>query len=304
MHVKRSTGLSFQALICGASLFVVAWPGSAASGENPYLAIVDRNTFGLKPEPPPPPPPAPEAVAPPPANTIKLTGITSVLSKPKALFEVSEPGNPEVHHPIMAAGDPGQYGIEVLAIDLVKGEVKIRNGSAETNVTFEAASLSAPPAPTPQMAPGRANMTAKTKSGRPITYPGAAAPPGSAAPGASSTVIGNARRGASNARSGVVVSGGGGDAMTSYTQGGANAPAIPNNANNLNNATINTRAIPPARNMRTPTQPNATPLSREQAIIQLELQRQVNDASNIPMPPLPPTPINPNPTGGDTGPVD
>jgi hypothetical protein len=220
-----------------------------------------------------------------------LTGITSVLSKTKALFEIGEPGNPEVHHPIMAAGDPAQYGVEVVSIDLVKNEVKIKNGGAETNVTFEAATLSAPPAPPPQMA-GRGIM-GKTADGKPIVYPGAGAPPGSAAQPGASTVVGNTRRGGNNSRGGVVVGGGAAaDPMSNYTQGGNN------NALNAN------RTIPPPRPLRTPTQPNAAPMSREEAIIRLELQREINNASNIPMPPLPPTPITPQPTGRETDPQE
>lgn len=100
---------------------------------NPFVTILEGNPFRLRPEPPPqpeaPPPPAPAV----PLATVELTGITSILSSERALLEiVPGPGKPMVR-PILAAGERID-SVELLAIDLARGEVTIRNGNVTTNV--------------------------------------------------------------------------------------------------------------------------------------------------------------------------
>jgi hypothetical protein len=216
---------------------------------------------------------------------VRLTGITSILSKTKALFEITEPGNPDVRRPIMAVGDPPQYGVELLAIDLAKNEVKIRNGDTETTVTFEDPS-SAPPTPPPSPATTRGIRLPV----RPGQQPQAAAP--AATPQA--TVVG-ARRSSSNSRNTITVAGGAApDAMAAYASGTGNLQ--------LNTPGAGSTAFPqrggmPTRAIRTqtPTQPNVAPMTREEAVIRLELQRELNRGQDLP--PLPPTAITPAPTG-------
>jgi hypothetical protein len=81
-------------MLAGLGLLWIAAPVriSLADEANPYLSIVERNAFGLKdppePAPPAPPPPALE----PPKPTVKLTGLTTLFNKKKALIELTEPG--------------------------------------------------------------------------------------------------------------------------------------------------------------------------------------------------------------------
>src|SRR5215204_6023284 len=73
---------------------------SADTRQNPYVPIVERNAFGLKP-PPPMAPDAPKEEQKPPPN-VKLTGISNLFQK-RALLEITEQGAP-------APGKPGQPG--------------------------------------------------------------------------------------------------------------------------------------------------------------------------------------------------
>jgi hypothetical protein len=107
---------------------------------NPYATIVDRNPFGLK--PPPPPPPPPEQTAPPvPMAKVTLTGLLSTFGEPRVLLEIIEDptkGGGTAKKPILREGE--RLGpVEVLAIDVVKNTVRLRNSGVETNVTFEVA---------------------------------------------------------------------------------------------------------------------------------------------------------------------
>ena len=107
---------------------------------NPYATIVDRNPFALKPPPPPPPPPE-QSTPPVPMAKVTLTGIVSTFGEPRALFEIIEDGTKgggTPKRPILREGE--RLGpVEVLAIDVVKNMVRLRNSGVETNVTFEVA---------------------------------------------------------------------------------------------------------------------------------------------------------------------
>jgi len=119
----------------------IQWVAAAADPRaNPYGQIVDRNVFGLKP-PPPPQVEAPKEEVKPPPN-VKLTGISNLAQK-RAFIEVTEQQAPKagqqpgtVNRPILSEGEAA-FGVEVVAIDVEKNIVKIRNAGIESELTFE-----------------------------------------------------------------------------------------------------------------------------------------------------------------------
>lgn len=126
--------------VCVFAVVAAALSVQADTQPNPYQPIIERNAFGLKPPPPPgsdaPPPPPPVPLA-----KVTLTGITSMFgpSSKRALLEIieQEPGKAATpRKPILREGER-DGSVEVLAIDLEKNQVKIRNGTVETNITFE-----------------------------------------------------------------------------------------------------------------------------------------------------------------------
>ena len=190
--------------VCFLALIGAGLSTQAESTSNPYQPIIERNAFGLKPPPPPgsdaPPPPPPAPLA-----KVTLTGITSMFgpSSKRALLEIieQEPGKAALpRKPILREGER-DGSVEVLVIDLEKNQVRIRNGTVETNITFEvqkAASAPAvpnplpvhpPPPPLNASFPGAANpatataATPATSSGVTVfgatqpTAPGAGTPP-------------------------------------------------------------------------------------------------------------------------------
>ncbi len=128
---------------------------------NPFTFILERNPFSLRsagpPAAEPPPPSAPAA----PLATVELTGITSILSSQRALLEiVSGPGKPMLR-PILAAGERVDT-VELVSIDLARGEVTIRNGTITTNLTLKVAKAG----PTPQASGTPAERVEKTLGSR------------------------------------------------------------------------------------------------------------------------------------------
>src|SRR5688572_1338751 len=122
---------------------VDAW---ADTSVNHYEMIVERNPFGLKPPPPPPDPSEISKPPPTPPATVELTGITSILSSKRALFEIIPgPGKPMIK-PILAEGERIE-SVEVVSINVDKNEVTVKNGGLVTNLTFKVAK-SGPSAPT------------------------------------------------------------------------------------------------------------------------------------------------------------
>src|SRR5437879_2945357 len=117
-------------LTCGLAGFLTAVTVSTVLADtrpNPYDGIVARNAFALKPLPPPvdttPPPPAI------PLCKVVLTGITSIFGPTRALLEITEQEagkTATTRRPILREGER-DGAIEVLAIDLEKSLVKIRN---------------------------------------------------------------------------------------------------------------------------------------------------------------------------------
>jgi hypothetical protein len=116
--------------------------GFADVRHNPYTPIVERNVFGLRP-PPVPGPETNQTTVTPPAKVV-LTGITSMFgpNSKRAFFEITqqEPGKQATaatpKRPILGEGDR-EGEIEVLSIDIDHNIVKIRNGTVESELTFE-----------------------------------------------------------------------------------------------------------------------------------------------------------------------
>ena len=253
-------------------------PAVADVGKNPYETIVERNPFGLKPPPPPvdpstltpPPPPAPP-------STVELTGVTSILNSKRALLEITPgPGKPVVRA-ILSEGERVE-SVEVVSIDVNKNEVQIKNGLVTTNLTFKVIKSTATAAAAPPPGLPAAGLP------HPATPPPQAASPYN-----------------SGGRNNVMVA------------GGTPPPAVPNSpvvqpnvpyAGNAGaqptvagGADPNFRSIP-ARNIRTTTPQGE--VSREQQILMMELNRELNTQTQDPAGkrgsfPLPPTQLNPNP---------
>lgn len=227
---------------------------------NPYESIVERNPFALKPPPPPAPPEDPSAKTPPaPPATVELTGITSILTSKRALLEiVPGPGKPMLK-PILGEGERVE-SVEVVSINVEKNEVTIKNGSLVTNLTFKVAKSTDKPA---------------TPPGVPPPAPGfpAVPPPATAGlPGAAQPAYGNQDTGGR----GVQVGGGApsGDGFRSI----------------------------PSRGIRSNVGQPQQQMTAEQSVFDIERNRVINDQvsqnTGIRFPPLPPTPLNPNPQDG------
>lgn len=151
--------MRMAACLIGAAALVIPATGFCSGTADAYQGIVARNVFDVH-ELPPAPPPDPMANRPPPPN-IKLQGLTDILGRKMVIMKVQLPG-----------GKPGQGGkdeaftltegqrqgeIEVLAIDVAAGTVKVNNYGVITNLSLEenGEKLAAGPvAPPPNAAPG------------------------------------------------------------------------------------------------------------------------------------------------------
>lgn len=255
--MKRSDWTRVGSISALLVVFFACAKGWADTKENPYEAIVERNPFGLKPPPPPPDPStnAPPAVAAPLA-TVELTGITDILGNRRALLEIVPGPGKQMIKPILAEGERVE-SVEVVAINMEKNEVTVKNGTVVSNLTFKvvkATATAAAPAGTPPPAfKGAAN---------PLTPPIHQAVPQSPYAQPSS-------------RNSVMVGGG--------------APSVPNPVTPVTptGAVADGFRSIPSRNIRT-TAPQGQP-SLEEHYIMTELNRGTHNL------PLPPTPLNPNP---------
>lgn len=267
----------------------IQWAGAEAK-PNPYGPIIDRNPFGLKPPPAPVVETNQEPAAPPP--NVKLTGISNLFAK-RALLEITEqqgpsrPGQPPppggtVNRPILAEGE-AMHGVEVVAIDLEKNRVRIRNAGTESELTFEVPKLSGG-GPTGPPTPGR--------PGQPMASVNPNVPAAAAQP----TVITPSN--AQGAGRGVSLYGGGNAATTANsgvtTLGGAAQMPSPLGADS------GLRTIP-SRTIRTPNNPDQQQIDPAQQQILMEanrLQQQQQPTYNrrgrpTIQPPLPPTDLTP-----------
>src|SRR5260370_19158272 len=125
----------------GCTLAVVAFAIGAqatiaASTENPYQGIVERNVWGLVPPPPPPSNEPPK----PPAPKITLTGITTILGSKQALLTVQlppKPGEPAKQEPLILSEGERQGEVEVLEIDDVAYTIKVNDYGEVMTIALE-----------------------------------------------------------------------------------------------------------------------------------------------------------------------
>jgi len=249
MTLAKRAFIVGAAVICAGAIPVLC----ADTPDNPYQPIVLRNVFGIKPAPQPPPeqpitPPAPLA-------KVVLTGITTMFGT-QAFLEITEQEQgktPNVKKTMLREKER-EGPVEIVSIDVANSQVRIRNGTVETNVTFEVAKANTGPAP--------ANMPAAQGPGfRPSLTPppvhSSYVPPGlGAAPGGPTIIGGND-------------AGRAGSSVTTY---GASAPGD--------------RPLP----VRTGLQPTTTlPATGNSPSTAADLLRQSARARGIPMPPLPPS---------------
>lgn len=236
---------------------------------NPYESIVERNPFALKPPPPPAPPEDPSAKTPPvPPATVELTGITSILKSKKALLEIIPgPGKPTLKQ-IMSEGERIE-SVEVVSINIEKNEVTIKNGALVTNLTFKVAKSTDKPAGVPGVPPPAPGVP-----GLP-GLPGVPPPASAGLQGSGQPAYGG-NQDAAGGR-GVQVGGG--------APSGDGFRSIPSRG-------IRSNAVQPQQQM-----------TAEQSVFDIERNRVINEQvsqnTGIKFPPLPPTPLNPNPVAGD-----
>ena len=109
---------------------------------NPYRPIAVKNIFRLR-------EPLIERIQtnPPALAKITLTGITTILPRPLALFEWSEPGQQKKNYSTLTEGQ-SEGPIEVLRIDAKAGSVTLKNHGVTVTLTFD--QNAARPAPTIQ----------------------------------------------------------------------------------------------------------------------------------------------------------
>ena len=243
---------------------------------NPYEHIIVRNTFALKPVPPP----APPAEAPkPPAPKVTLTGITTILGSKIVLLKsqaTAKPGEPAKDGSYMLAEGEGQDGIHVLEINTQDATAKVDCFGDVQTLTLSLKPPSGGGGPAPGAPPATAGFAPppvthpNPSGGMPVTQGFPAAKPNLP----TRPVRGNV---------------GGPGAV-----GGQGAVGIP--------APSPTYGITPLQGQTATTpQPSATqapapgtPMSAEESIIMMEVERELH--KNDPKyPPLPPTPLNPHP---------
>ncbi len=128
MTVQRRTLIRW---LCLASLAGALNNASARVADNPYEAISNRNSFKLRTMVQTPP----QTVSParPPAD-VRLTGVTNLGGKKRALLEIQEPGQP-TRKPILTEGEVCD-AVELLTIDIDRSAVTMRINGAESSLTL------------------------------------------------------------------------------------------------------------------------------------------------------------------------
>ena len=297
----RVVGLLGALALVGSATFAFA-----DARPNPYDPIVARNPFGLRPPPPPveqAPPPAPVV----PLATVELTGVMNIGHK-KALLEISPgPGKP-VLKPVLAEGERLE-SIEVVSIDVEKNQVLIKNSGVLTNLSFKVATAKTAAAAPPGAALGAFNTPNYTPNFGAFQPPAANPAATVFNPNATSASAGSGRG------SGVMVLGGGSSASPNpygASAGAANPYGQPPAATafqpgattyGAGNTTLgagagsssvgvygggsgNTDVRSIQRTIRTDPNAQTKPLSREEAYINMELQRQLHPNLNRILPPI------------------
>lgn len=132
--------------LMGATALVAELRAAAieANGDNPYAAIVQRNIFDLK------APDLSNISSPPPAPplNVKLTGLTTIMGYPQALFMVAEPPGPgkppnKEESYILVEGER-QGALELVKIDLKAGKAQIKNDGVASTIALEVPKAIAP----------------------------------------------------------------------------------------------------------------------------------------------------------------
>ena len=123
--------LSIIALAC------ISNPLGASSSRDPYQRIAERNMFDLRlvtePQPPPPPPM--------PMPSIWLNGITDILGKKQVLMKVRfppKPSAPPVEESYILTEGQREGDIEILAIDVKAGTVRVKIIDTIMDLSLEA----------------------------------------------------------------------------------------------------------------------------------------------------------------------
>jgi hypothetical protein len=254
-----------------ASCFLAAasFEAMADNPERDYRVIVDRNIFGLK---PPPPPATNVVVQPQPKEEYFLTGLSSIGGIRAYFMSKASPTKKEPEYYSLGVDDK-KDGLEVVSIDLASQSVKVRNSGIESVMTFASHGIK-PPAGAP--APGMPGVP-----GAPGTTPGvrvSALPPGTVP-----QVAGSARMVAPTAPAGAVGGPVGVGATQLQAPGGTSAILSETAASRV-------RAIP-SRTVRAPNPQTApiqhNPVSREEEVLMMELQRAANPHINFPPTPMP-----------------
>ena len=261
------------------ALRIAANEATSDSPNNPYQSIVDRNVFALK---PPPPPPDPEATKPPPVK-ITLTGIATLFGKRALLKSPAPPGKPgEPPKPelsyILAPGQR-EGDIEIVDIDEVGGNVKLRNAGVEVtlNIDKDGPKLAPTAAPVPGM-PG---------------LPGAVPPmPGAPRGITPATPTGNPGF-TMPTRTLRLPPGGAGGIGANASATPVPAASWPGGVNPAYTANPNSSAAQPQKNW-----PPESNVSREEQALMMELQKQ---SGQVPPGLVPNTGFGGNETSGQAG---
>jgi hypothetical protein len=151
---------------------------------NPYDVIVLRNAFGLRPIPPPGPAATP-AIPAAPRPEIKITGITTLLGAPRAMFQYEDKEAKKVEFPPLLAEGQSYKELTLVSIDAENSRVQIRNGDAEMTLDFfrngvkpAAPSLVSAPAAPPALPTGNADARVIVAGPGPtVPRPGGPLPP-------------------------------------------------------------------------------------------------------------------------------
>jgi hypothetical protein len=252
-------------LMNGLALLGLAWPACAVTsddGVNPYLVVVERNAFDLKPIAPPPDPNIPP---PQPPTKISLQGITVLFGKKQVLLKIPEPPEPgkpaaaKERSLIMEEGE--RRGVlEVVKIDPDAREVEFKDSGNSVKLKladFVAKTPAAPPGAVPP--PGIPMVPGIPRPGMPTAFPNLPPMP-QPTPAAASPVP----------TSGVSTPG----QVTYPTRTLRTTPSI---------------GMPVTANAPSPAPPQLTP---EEQIILMEVERERNK-NNPNYPPLPPTELTP-----------
>lgn len=282
-------------LICtlaGLALCTAANAVTSESSGSPYLGIVERNVFGLK---PPPPPPDPAANKPPPPK-IFLQGITTFGGVKRALFKAQmppKPGEPPKGEQSFILAEGQRDGdVEVVAIDAnPPGSVKVNAFDTIITLDFEHNGIkttTAAPGPGPAPRPGVGIPPPGAPGANPFTPAGGAQPFSTARPMRQPLPNGPAASSAYGGATPVYATGNAGG-TSGMTVGGTSVP--------IYNST-------PAQT-QVAAQPATSQMSAEERFLMVEAYRERMKQLGQQVPPIPPTPLTPGltPSTPSTGPT-